>query len=79
MSETKCPRLLFAPAQGHPGDGRNHDAGRDQRVLADHVRWHSNVIASNKSQQQRCRRGSHHTENQVDDLAHLPTMTQSIR
>jgi hypothetical protein len=27
------------------GDGRNHNARPDQRVLTDHVGWHSDVIA----------------------------------
>jgi hypothetical protein len=51
--------LLFPPTRRDAGDGSDHDAGRDQRVLADHVRRHSDVVARDQAHQQRSRRGSH--------------------
>ena len=48
-----APRSGLLPhlARGDAGDGRNHNARPDQRVLADHVGWHSDVIARDQRQQ----------------------------
>jgi hypothetical protein len=68
MSEANCPRLPFALVRRHSGQGRDHDAGRDQRILADHVGWHSDGVAGDQAHQQRSRHGSGCAENQVDCL-----------
>jgi hypothetical protein len=62
----KCPRLLFAPARVHSGDGRNHDAGCDQCVFTNHAGRHADGVAGNKSQQQRCRCGGQRAEKQIN-------------
>ena len=54
---------LVCGSRGHPGDGRNHDAGRDQRVFTNHADRHSDGIARDKSEQQSCRCRSHRAEN----------------
>jgi hypothetical protein len=66
--EANCPRLPFALVRRHSGQGRDHDAGRDQRILADHVGWHSDGVAGDQAHQQRSRHGSGRAENQVDCL-----------
>jgi len=52
---TSRSELLFRLTPRDASDGGDHNAGRDQRILTDHVRWHPDVIVRNQCQQQCCR------------------------